>query len=173
MTHEDVPDGWPVRITMTTTPTLLSRTAGLALIRDLGQRVLMREVPGLQSSAPYELPGGPAEAGESALDACRRHLADQTGRLVQPSALLLAHHIPLTGAETARHDFLFDCGQLQPDERWEPDAAGRWRWILLDDLRDLVEPVTEWRINLALDAVEGEPARYLTGVPDFPALSQA
>lgn len=157
---------------MTTTPIILSRTAR-ALIRDGGKRVLLGEVPGVQPSARWELPGGTVEAGESALDACRRHLAEQTGRLVRPSALLLAHHIPPEGTEAARHDFLFDCGQLRPAEQREPDAAGRWRWIPLDDLRDLVEPVTEWRINLALDAVEGEPAGCLTGVSDVPALSQA
>jgi ADP-ribose pyrophosphatase YjhB (NUDIX family) len=144
------------------------RLAGLALIRDEKGRVLLLEKAYKQGPARFGLVGGLAEAGEPASIACQRHVLRETGLKVVPRGLLVAHHMPADGEVAEGENNVFDCGTIPSGTQLvvPADEFRGYRWVDPDDLRDLVAPCTEWRINVALEAGEGGPVRYLVGSPD-------
>ncbi len=146
------------------------RLAGLALIRDENGRVLLLDKMYRQGSDRFGLVGGLAEAGEPASVACQRHVTRETGLRVVPMGLLVVHHMPGKGEVPEGENNVFDCGTIPSDTELilPPEEFREHRWLHPDDLRGLVAPYTEWRINVALDAGEGGPVRYLVGHPTFP-----
>jgi ADP-ribose pyrophosphatase YjhB (NUDIX family) len=143
------------------------RLAGLALIRDENGRVLLLDKAYRQGPERFGLVGGLAEAGEPASVACQRHVLRETGLKVVPRGLLVVHHMPANGGVAEGENHVFDCGTIPADAELElpADEFRGHRWVRPDDLRGLVAPYTEWRINVALDAGEGGPVRYLVGHP--------
>jgi hypothetical protein len=75
---------------------------------------------------------------------------------------------PLTFERIGRENHVFDCGTIPSGAELElpADEFRGHRWVAPEDLRDLVAPYTEWRVNVALDAGEGGPVRYLVGHPE-------
>jgi ADP-ribose pyrophosphatase YjhB (NUDIX family) len=145
------------------------RTAGLALIRDENGRVLLMDKAYRAGADRYGLVGGMAHAGEPAPMACQRHIRRETGLRLVPGALLVVHHMPANGEVKEGDNFVFACEPIPADTPLvlPKDEFRGYLWAEPDDFRGLLAPYTEWRINLALAALEGESTRYIVGHPDF------
>lgn len=149
-----------------------SRSAARVIITD-GYRVLLLADtdPGLPGTRWWVTPGGGIDAGETALAAAVREVAEETGLVVDPARLLgpVATRTVVHGYSdqvlTQTESFFV----LRVAEPFDPDAAGLtpdeqitldgWAWQPLDDLDGVSEPV--WPSNLvALVALSTTPGRW-------------
>ncbi|MDT0308457.1 NUDIX hydrolase [Streptomyces sp. DSM 44917] len=145
------------------------RYAGLALLRDEGGSVLLVERARRAGPDRFGLVGGPARPGEWASLACQREVREQTGLRLVPGRVLVVHYMPADGQAREGTDVVFDCGVITRRTPLSPPPGGHvagYRWVAPDDLRGLVAPYTEWRINLALEALDGGEVHELVGHPN-------
>jgi ADP-ribose pyrophosphatase YjhB (NUDIX family) len=146
------------------------RIGALGLIRDEAGRVLLVEKAYKAGPQRWGLPGGCTYRDEDATRACVREVFEETGLEITPGRVLTVHRMPASTPAAEGYNLVFDCGVIPSGTRIvldERELTGH-RWVRLDDLGDLVAPYTEWRINVALEASDGAPVRYLTGHPPTP-----
>lgn len=139
------------------------RVAAGALFLDAAGRVLLVH-PTYKDT--WDIPGGYVERGESPAAACRRELAEELGLDRKPHRLMSVDWAPHE-REGDKLLFLFDCGDLDADEkriRLDGDELDRWEWVELAQLDDYVSPRIARRIRStvgddrsALYLEQGEP----------------
>jgi 8-oxo-dGTP pyrophosphatase MutT (NUDIX family) len=158
---------------MTTPPAVVERTgARVLVVDDLGRVLLLRGSDPAVDDAPtwWFTPGGGADAGETAAQAARRELAEETGLVVDdlgPPVWTRTAEFDFLGAHYRQAEtfFLARVGSHEPDTRgWtgvEQAALHEVRWWDLDELErsgETVYPsslVAELRLLLA----QGRPDR--------------
>ncbi|WP_152192867.1 NUDIX hydrolase [Georgenia satyanarayanai] len=110
---------------------------------------------------------GHVEAGESVLAGAVREAAEELGVAVAPADLLpltVMHRTQGTGlAIDERVDFFLGCRSWRGEPRLQEDKAADLRWVRLDALGSLPEPVVPHE-RLVLDALA---AGTLTPVTTF------
>ncbi|WP_454085993.1 NUDIX domain-containing protein [Georgenia sp. Marseille-Q6866] len=110
---------------------------------------------------------GHVEAGESVLAAAVREAAEELGVEVDATDLLpltVMHRTQGTGlAIDERVDFFFSCRRWRGDPRLQEEKAADLRWVRLDALDSLAEPVVPHERQV----LDGLAAGTLTPVTTF------
>lgn len=85
----------------------------------------------------WDIPGGAVEYGESADEALRREIAEETGLIVEVGAPLYIYNN--MGQFPARQTFqiVFSCRYLGGDIRLDPREHEAWEWHTADSARSL------------------------------------
>jgi 8-oxo-dGTP diphosphatase len=143
------------------------RMAATVLFFDASGRVLVVE----PTYVPHwELPGGAVEADESPYAAACREVHEEL-LLTRPVGRLLAvDWVPPVADRTENVVFIFDGGELSPDEvaalRVPPDELRGWAWCTADEATELLPPLLGRRLVAALDARHASGVAYLeNGTP--------
>lgn len=135
------------------------RVAAGALFLDAEGRVLLVH-PTYKDT--WDIPGGYVERGESPAAACRREVLEELGIDRAP--------IRLTAVDWAPHEvegdkllFIFDCGELGPDEariRLDGKELDQWSWVARDEIPTFLVPRLARRVQSVV-ADRLEPGLYL------------
>jgi 8-oxo-dGTP diphosphatase len=106
----------------------------LGLLEREGRWFLQRRDPaGLVLPGLWEFPGGKVEAGESALEACRRELAEEVGLGVLDLTPLLVHTFTYPDRRVRLHPF-------RVAVTGEPRTPLAWGWFSLGEIAHLPIP---------------------------------
>lgn len=121
--------------------------------------------------APWEIPGGIVEEGESPRSCCSRELVEELGREVAIGRLLVVDWLPDLGGRGDRILFIFDGGSVEDGFVDEvvlpPDELSECRFVDVDDLGDRLGPGMVRRVRAALgNALAGTTGYLEFGWPD-------
>ncbi|MGW2185789.1 NUDIX domain-containing protein [Streptomyces sp. NPDC001719] len=112
----------------------------------------------------WEIPGGYVENGESPLAACRREVLEELGISPAIGPLLVVDWAP-SEAEGDKVLYIFDGGQLQPDDRdaiqLDPTELLGAEYHPTDALDGLLIPRLARRVKQAIKAREQACPQYL------------
>ncbi len=112
------------------------------------QILLVRQSPGHSLEGLWTIPWGELDPGESPSAAAIREAAEEGGVVVEVEGLLGVQELPEPWLGMI--GLLYLCshveGQPTPDGR-ETDAARFFRAEELDEIRDTLEPLSEWLIG--------------------------
>lgn len=143
------------------------RMASTVLFFDAAGRVLVVE----PTYVPYwELPGGAVEADESPYAAACREVHEELSLTRPVGRLLAVDWVPPVADRTESVVFIFDGGELSPDEvatlMVPPDELRGWAWCTADEATELLLPLLGRRLVAALDARSAGGVAYLeNGTP--------
>jgi 8-oxo-dGTP diphosphatase len=149
------------------------RLASGALFADGGGRIfLVRKTYGNR----WDIPGGYVDRGESPASACERELREELG-LDRAVRRLLIHDWAPSEAEGDKILYIFDCGELGPDEqqiRLDGIEIDGTQWVAVSDLARFVIPRLARRLTSAYRAYKAGEVLYLEhGRPAFSASGYA
>jgi 8-oxo-dGTP pyrophosphatase MutT (NUDIX family) len=143
------------------------RIAADCLFTDESGRLLVLDPP---YKPTWDLPGGVVEPDESPRLAAKREVQEEIGLPIEPGALLAVDWISRSGEFTEIVAFLFDGGVLRPAdvERivTEPSEVSRFRFVTLDEARQLLDAGQFARVAAGLQARGSAATTYLeNGAP--------
>ncbi|GGJ75840.1 hypothetical protein GCM10010123_02210 [Pilimelia anulata] len=145
------------------TATLARKRMGAGVVfHDAAGRVLIVE-PTYKED--WEIPGGAVDADEAPLDAAVREIKEELGLLVQPGRLLTVDWVPPRDGRTEGMMFLFDGGQLTPEQensiRLAADELRSWAWCDQGEATQRLSPLLARRVAAALQAAAATTTVYL------------
>ena len=141
------------------------RTGAGALITDGEGHVLMVE-PTYKDR--WEIPGGSVDAGETAVDACRRECREELGLEIDTGRLLVLEHQTEQGERGDSIMFVYDGGVIRDAStiRLPADELRSFRFVEPDELGDITSERIARRVKLAFDALTtGRFVELANGVP--------
>jgi 8-oxo-dGTP diphosphatase len=149
------------------------RLASGVLFVDGGGRIfLVRKTYGNQ----WDIPGGYVDRGESPASACEREVREELG-LDRAVRRLLIHDWAPSEAEGDKILYIFDCGELGPDEeqiRLDGIEIDGTQWVAISDLAHFVIPRLARRLTSSYRAYKSGEVLYLEhGQPSFSASGYA
>ena len=132
------------------------------MFRDPDGRVLLVDCV---YKAPWEIPGGVVEEGESPRSACLRELEEELGWTGELGRLLVVDWLPDLGGRGDRVLFLFDGGVVDDGFAARavlpPDELREARFVDVDDLGDHLGPGMVRRVREALAHAAAGTTGYL------------
>ena len=142
-----------------------ARTGAGALITDGHGRVLMVE-PTYKDR--WEIPGGAVDAGETAVEACRRECMEELGLEIDIGRLLLLEHQTEQGERGDSIMFVYDGGVLRDESsiRLPGEELRSFRFVEPEGLGDITSERIARRVKFAFEAMEtGRFVELANGVP--------
>ena len=123
-----------------------------ALVTDPEGRVLMVE-PTYKEH--WEIPGGAAEAGETAVECCRRECQEEIGMPIEVGRLLVLDHQIHGGDRGDSIMFVYDGGVLSDPSaiRLPADELRSYRFVEQSRLRGITTERLSRRVKFAVDAL--------------------
>ncbi|MGP8300687.1 NUDIX domain-containing protein [Streptomyces inhibens] len=106
------------------------------------------------------LPGGMAEAGETAVSACMRHGLGEVGMTLSPTRVLTIDHVSANPANGSAEglNMVFDCGPVSSRQLTQhlrvSDYFAHHRWVDIETMRDIADGYQQRRL-LAIDLAMG------------------
>lgn len=151
----------------------MPRLASGVLFADSGGRIfLVRKTYG----NGWDIPGEYVDRGESPASACEREVREELG-LDRAVRRLLIHDWAPSEAEGDKILYIFDCGELGPDEqqiRLDGIEIDGTQWVAISDLAHFVIPRLARRLTSAYRAYKSGEVLYLEhGQPAFSASGYA
>lgn len=160
--YERDPEAWNAYLAEGNAKQARKRVSADVILRDTHGRILLVDP---KYKPDWDLPGGMAEANEPPADAVRRELREELGLDLQLGDLLCVDWVSPHGPWDDLVNFIFDGGVL--DERTIASLR------LMDDelraydlfdegqVKERLRPYVWRRVNVALEALTTERARYL------------
>ena len=133
-------------------PQPLTFPVALGVIRDGGKFLVARRPEGAHLAGAWEFPGGKLRPGESAEEALRREVREETGLTFREAVLVHVEEYAYSERRVVLHCFVC-LGLERPRE-----AAGlpEMRWVTLAELKALEMPPANHRLVTVLEEQFGE-----------------
>ena len=141
------------------------RVGAGALITDGEGRALMVE-PTYKDR--WEIPGGAVDAGETAVDGCRRECREELGLEIDIGRLLVLEHQTEQGERGDSIMFVYDGGVIRDGSsiRLPADELRSFRFVEPDEVGEITSERIARRVKLALEALTiGQFVELANGVP--------
>lgn len=141
------------------------RTGAGALITDGEGHVLMVE-PTYKDR--WEIPGGAVDAGETAVDACRRECLEELGLEIDVGRLLVLEHQTESGERGDSIMFVYDGGILRDGSsiRLPAEELRSFRFVEPDELSQMTSERIARRVRFAFEALTtGQFIEMTNGAP--------
>jgi ADP-ribose pyrophosphatase len=101
-----------------------------------GQILMERIARYATGTISWELPAGRIEAGETALEAARREVLEETGYETREHRQIYTYH-PLIGISNVTV-YVIDCKAGNGSGVWDRNEVDRFDWFTVDELREMI-----------------------------------
>jgi 8-oxo-dGTP pyrophosphatase MutT (NUDIX family) len=135
--------------------------AGALFVNERGQILLVHPT----YRPDWLLPGGSVDADESPHVCAIREVREELGLDVRVGRLLCLEYHARIGPKTESLQFIFDGGTLSAEQIMQvtlpADELSEWRWVALEDARELLSGYMFTRVSCALEAYHSGQTIYL------------
>lgn len=135
--------------------------AGVLFVNERGQILLVHPT----YRPDWLLPGGSVDADESPHVCAIREVREELGLDVRVGRLLCLEYHARMGAKTESLQFIFAGEPLSAAQiariTLPADELSEWRWVALDDARELLSGYMFTRVSFALEAYHSGQTIYL------------